>query len=157
MNLEDYRNQTIETMNNSINRNNYSLPVATAVAVPITSSPVLISSKQQQQSQQAGPVVATGFSLDVPEYNSRIHEFMMRYEINPKFAAFLEKLTDYTSVLILDDSGSMASIADPDVFSSVSRWQELQRTVQITLEIHQLLGITCDCYFINRGNYLFDQ
>lgn len=46
----------------------------------------------------------------------------------------------------------MQAPADPDIgYAGMSRWQELQQSVAILLEAHQICGIPCDIYFLNRG------
>jgi hypothetical protein len=80
-------------------------------------------------------------------------EFQNRYEINPRWMQSLSKIVQYDSVLVLDDSGSMRDLADPDVSSQLTRWDELKTTVKIIIEAHSILGIAMDIYFINRGVY----
>lgn len=123
-----------------------------------------------------------------------------RYQINPKFAAYLQKISTYSTVrlcsmilsswpaasspphnqqvLLLDDSGSMRDLADPDTGNPMTRWEELKMTVSemyrfparftprenggrsfvdaqvnIVIEAHAAVGVPCDIYFINRGAY----
>jgi len=86
-----------------------------------------------------------------PNISYNISQFEAKYEINPKFTASLTKLAAYDSVLILDDSGSMRDLADPDVNSQLTRWDELKQATAIIIEAHATVGTTCDIYFINRG------
>ena len=44
----------------------------------------------------------------------------------------------------------MKELADPDVGSSVTRWEEMKKTVQIIIEAHAVVQTVCDIYFINR-------
>lgn len=77
--------------------------------------------------------------------------FRNKYEINPKYASMLQKITNYNSVIIADDSGSMNELADPDVGNSLTRWDELKKSLEIIIEAHRVFNIACDVYFINRG------
>jgi hypothetical protein len=36
----------------------------------------------------------------------------------------INKLPQYNTVILCDDSGSMSGLADPDVGSTTTRWQE---------------------------------
>ena len=46
----------------------------------------------------------------------------------------------------------MQSPADPDAgYAGLTRWQELRQSVAILLEAHEICGIPCDIYFLNRG------
>ena len=60
-------------------------------------------------------------------------------------------------MVVVDDSGSMQYPADPDVYPSLSRWEELKKTLKIVVEAHELLGISMDFYFLNRGAYFHIQ
>lgn len=83
---------------------------------------------------------------------TNISIFENKYEINPKFTQSLSKLAMYDSVLILDDSGSMNDLADPDVNSQTTRWEELKKSTSIIIEAHAVAGTAVDIYFINRGS-----
>ena len=87
--------------------------------------------------------------------------FVANHEINRKYLPALMKLQLYNTILIIDDSGSMADIADRDTTSMVTRWQEAIKSTQIIIEAHQALGLACHVFFLNRGFMLnvtsFDQ
>jgi hypothetical protein len=94
--------------------------------------------------QPTAPPVAT-------DYTTALINFRNKYEINPRYASMLQKITNYASVIICDDSGSMNEIADPDTGSQLTRWDELKKAVEIIVEAHTVFDIVCDIYFINRG------
>ena len=81
---------------------------------------------------------------------------LMRYEINPEFAARLQKFLVMTKIVfIFDDSGSMNSILnDSPLNSSVfkaSRWDELKQFAKISLEIANIFNPEgVDVHFLNR-------
>lgn len=79
-------------------------------------------------------------------------QFQNKYEVNPKYLQSMSKLAAYDTVLICDDSGSMRDLADPDISSQFTRWDELKKSVSIIIEAHAVVGTTCDIYFINRGS-----
>ena len=97
----------------------------------------------QQSPQNTAPLVSS-----VAEQE----RFFSKYEINRKFVPFLNKLSQYRTVLLCDDSGSMDDIADKDSTSNLTRWEELKNDVKIILEAHNVYGTACDIYFINRAN-----
>lgn len=86
-----------------------------------------------------------------PNYVIDLSAFISRYEINQKYIPFIQKVKNYASIIICDDSGSMMSPADPDTASGVSRWDELKKSVQIVADFHQCMNIPFFIYFINRG------
>jgi len=90
----------------------------------------------------------------IPEnIDERLQEFQLTHEINPKFMDSIRVLGNYNIVYILDDSGSMSSIADTDCPQNGTRWFELQQSVKVILEAHKAVGLDCDVYFLNRGVY----
>jgi len=101
--------------------------------------------------QPAPPPPMAFQQVAAPDYSAALENFRLKYEINPKYAAMLQKIANYQSVIIADDSGSMNDIAEPDTDSSVTRWQELKQTLQIIVEAHAVFDLSCDIYFINRG------
>lgn len=86
-----------------------------------------------------------------PDYTTALTNFRNKYEINPRYASMLQKITNYSTIIICDDSGSMNEIADPDTGSTLTRWDELKKAMEIIVEAHAVFGIACDIYFINRG------
>eukprot|EP01034_Spumella_vulgaris_P034071 gene34071-42015_t len=46
----------------------------------------------------------------------------------------------------------MRDLADPDISSATTRWDELKKTINIVIEAHSVVGTSCDIYFINRGS-----
>ena len=96
-------------------------------------------------------------SLSTPALDN----FVANHEINRKYIPALMKLPLYNTIIIVDDSGSMADIADRDTSSMETRWQEAIKSTQIIIEAHQALGLACHVFFLNRGFMLnvvsFDQ
>lgn len=97
-------------------------------------------------------------SLEIPsappmqsDYTANLINFRNKYEINPKYATMLQKITQYNSIVVADDSGSMNELADPDVGNSLTRWDELKKALEIIIEAHHVFHMSCDIYFINRG------
>lgn len=91
--------------------------------------------------------------IQMASIEQELHQFITKYEINPKYGAVLHRLVDFHTVIVADDSASMASLADPDDSNNpgVTRWQELKTTMKIILEAHHALGLTVDIFFVNRG------
>ncbi|GAX78231.1 hypothetical protein CEUSTIGMA_g5673.t1 [Chlamydomonas eustigma] len=82
-----------------------------------------------------------------------MEEFQRRYQVSPKWTPYLTPLPNFTTVIICDDSGSMANLADPDTYNGLTRWDELKMAMNIVIEAHAAVGTVCDVYFINRGAY----
>lgn len=55
------------------------------------------------------------FQITDETIRQNLTQFQFQHEINQKFMNYLIELKDYTNILILDDSGSMQNLADPDV------------------------------------------
>eukprot|EP01033_Poteriospumella_lacustris_P011479 gene11479-8167_t len=89
--------------------------------------------------------------LPIRDSTVELINFRNKYEINPKYATMLQKITNFTSIIVADDSGSMNELADPDVGHSLTRWDELKKSLEIIIEAHSVFNISCDVYFINRG------
>lgn len=66
-----------------------------------------------------------------------------RYEISDEWAARLKRLESFEIVLILDDSGSMATpLQQPGAGAfarTVTRWDELKQTVGIIVDIAAIM------------------
>jgi len=116
---------------------------------PIYISPAMVSVVMDNKISSAPP--SAPMAPVTPDYTTALLNFRNKYEINPKYAAMLQNITTYASVIICDDSGSMNELADPDTGGSVTRWVELKKTIEIIVEAHAVFGLTCDIYFINRG------
>lgn len=80
-----------------------------------------------------------------------VQQFRDQHEVNPNYLPLIYKLCNYTTILVCDDSGSMRELADPDVGGTVTRWEELKKTVRIVIDAHEALNVPLDIYFINRG------
>jgi hypothetical protein len=97
----------------------------------------------------------------------KFQEIFNRYEINPFFHNYLEKLSTYKPVILCDDSGSMQNPSDM-IFEGKridSRWKELKLMIKY---VYGILGGICqsgiDLYFLNRDrdvhiqdSYNFDK
>ena len=77
--------------------------------------------------------------------------YVAYHEINSAYVPALYKLPLYNTVLIIDDSGSMADIADKDTLSMSTRWDEALKSTKIIIEAHQCFGLVCHVFFLNRG------
>lgn len=99
--------------------------------------------------QAANPSASAPVFVNSPEVS--LLQFQNKYEINPKYLQSLSRLANYDSVIICDDSGSMRDLADPDISSQSTRWDELKKSIAIIIEAHSVVGTSCDIYFINRG------
>lgn len=45
---------------------------------------------------------------------------------------------------MLDDSGSMNSLADPDMDRILTRWEELKQLTRIIIDLHRALNTSVD-------------
>jgi hypothetical protein len=80
--------------------------------------------------------------------------FRSKYEINPNYTPFMMKVLNYACIFVCDDSGSMREAADPDIGGSLSRWDELKKSMEVATEFHFAMNIPFHLYFINRGYVL---
>lgn len=80
--------------------------------------------------------------------NSLINKVCLKYEIQPKMAKYLLRLTDFEMVIVCDDSSSMMTpINDTDR----TRWDELCSIVRIVVEIGMIFNSNgIHIYFPNR-------
>lgn len=89
-------------------------------------------------------------------HHAHLARFLAKYEINPKYGDVLhDRLVEYQTVIVADDSASMASLANPDDSDNnphVTRWYELKIALKIVLEAHALYDQSVDVYFVNRGS-----
>jgi len=97
-------------------------------------------------------------SFDIARNN--FQDIFNRYEINPYFHNYLEKLSIYKPVIICDDSGSMNSCSDM-VFEGKrvsTRWDELKIMIKYA---YGIIGGICqsgiDLYFLNREFHIQDS
>jgi hypothetical protein len=51
-----------------------------------------------------------GMAPDTSMFEAGLLDFQMQYEINPKYLPYLRQLTQFDTVLVCDDSGSMAQV-----------------------------------------------
>jgi len=124
-------------------------PAPAVVEVQVVEEPIVQGTYVSYSTNPAPS--APPYATTPPDYSAKLLQFRNRYEINPKYAAMLDKIVNYSSVIICDDSGSMNEIADPDTASRLTRWEELIQAVEIIVEAHAVFDIACDIYFINRG------
>lgn len=99
------------------------------------------------------PDVQAQSSFSIPNGQNPIQNlnaFCDKFEVNIQFIPILQKLNNFRAILICDDSGSMNEAADPDVGLSISRWEELKKTVQIIVLGYASVNSYVDIYFINR-------
>ena len=90
---------------------------------------------------------------------ARLRELCGRYEIRPDFAAKLRQLESFEIVLLIDDSGSMAtevsSTSGSDPYGPrPTRWTEVQQYCNTVVDLAAALdpdGI--DLYFLNRPGF----
>lgn len=129
-------------------------PLVTLHHNPLAGStnPAFVDEAQPPSSDfRKSEVNLAGAALPVRDSTVELINFRNKYEINPKYATMLQKITNFTSIIVADDSGSMNELADPDVGHSLTRWDELKKSLEIIIEAHSVFNISCDVYFINRG------
>lgn len=88
----------------------------------------------------------------------KLKEFFRNYEISPHFQEDIECVKNYDIIVVCDDSGSMVEPSEYLSFKTnkmvkKTRWDELQETVEIIVELGVLLdddGI--DLWFLNRDD-----
>jgi hypothetical protein len=87
---------------------------------------------------------------------ARLQDILDRFEVSIAQANDLAQLQDYEIVLILDDSGSMKLSSLPPHMRklgvpSPNRWEELQQTVQMLVELGTCFDADgVDLFFLNR-------
>ena len=85
----------------------------------------------------------------------KLRAIAQQYEINPVIVQKLRQLEDFDICLVLDDSGSMASVlkanpADPYA-KAMTRWDEMKQSAVIITEVASCLDSDgVDVYFLNR-------
>jgi hypothetical protein len=90
------------------------------------------------------------------EKDRKLKDFFKKYEISPLFREDILCVKDYDIILICDDSASMCELSSymslkTNKMMSNTRWDELQETVEVIVELGILLdddGI--DIWFLNR-------
>lgn len=93
-------------------------------------------------------------TMSSPRMEQNLQRFLEKYEVNPRYGSLLHRLVDYHTVIVADDSASMASLANPDDDENnahVTRWHELKAAMKIILEAHAALQSSVDVIFVNRG------
>ena len=81
--------------------------------------------------------------------------FFAKHEINPRYRKFFDQIPRKTTVIIADDSGSMADFADKDnTASNTTRWDELRTALRIMIDAHAAYGTAVHVYTINQGYVL---
>lgn len=129
-------------------------PLVTLHHNPLTGStnPAFVNETQPPSLDfRKSEVSLANAGLPIRDSTVELINFRNKYEINPKYATMLQKITNFTSIIVADDSGSMNELADPDVGHSLTRWDELKKSLEIIIEAHSVFNISCDVYFINRG------
>lgn len=131
-------------------------PVVGRVVVP--NSSLSSASFQQPSMQKPQPMHSTAA---IPDSRRRqLEAILQRFEISIVDAQDLTLLEDYRIMVIADDSGSMNNASAPPGQrvlgqKSMSRWQELQQTLSMIVQIGACLdpqGV--DLYFLNRPGIL---
>jgi len=71
--------------------------------------------------------------------------------LDPSCYRLLEKLYNYKTVIILDDSSSMNELVNPETSMTLTKWHECKHILKIILDAHEVMNISCDFYTLNRG------
>jgi von Willebrand factor type A domain len=85
----------------------------------------------------------------------KLKAIAQQYEMKPELIQKLRQLEDYDICLVLDDSGSMATVlksnsADPYA-KSMTRWDEMKQAAIIVTEVASCLDADgVDVFFLNR-------
>jgi hypothetical protein len=117
----------------------------------ITMAVVVAPSNAQQAVQDAGREAQD-------DKMAKLESILARFEITIASAQELAALEDYEIVCIVDDSGSMGLPAAPPAQRQLgkpsrTRWQELQETVSLIIELGACFDDSgIDMFFLNRGN-----
>ena len=121
------------------NYNNLTPPTSLAYAIPVNIQP-------------------PNQSLLYTDREALLRDFFRKYEISPTFQEDIDTIRKYDIVIIADDSGSMAEPSKylsyrTGKFVEKTRWDELQETLEVIVELAILLdddGI--DLWFLNVEN-----
>ena len=101
--------------------------------------------QQPPQYGQVYPIPTAPISPYIETKGQKIKQLISDYEIDNLFSEKLDILSNFETVLIIDDSGSM---------NTPTRWEELKEVVRIVIRIATIFdedGI--DINFLNRQNY----
>ncbi|CAK9104811.1 Ankyrin-2 [Durusdinium trenchii] len=104
-----------------------------------------------------GPPSAPLGAAPAPARLQQLQQILTRFEVSIAEANDLVILEDYEVVCILDDSGSMNLASQPATQRSLfaeskTRWQELQESVTLLVELANCFDKTgVDLFFLNRG------
>ena len=108
-------------------------------------------SNYQQHVVPSAPFVPPT-SPQIETKSQKIRQLISEYEIDNLFSEKLDILSNFETVLIIDDSGSMNTpLANS---KHLTRWEELKEVVRIVIRIATIFdddGI--DINFLNRQNY----
>ena len=90
------------------------------------------------------------------EKETRLKEFFSKYEISPLFQEDIQCVKNYDIVVVCDDSASMNELSSymslkTNRMMTNTRWNELQETVEVIVELGVLLNENgIDIWFLNR-------
>ena len=100
-----------------------------------------IHTPQRHASPQASLRVPPLKMQYVQSPQENLANFMNQNNINLKYTKSIHKLSEYQTILVLDDSTDMVQLAYPMIIDSIAtKWDELKLNVKLILDTLRVLG-----------------